>query len=90
MDDFKHQSVLLKESVDALQIRPDGIYVDCTMGGGGHSEAICRQLGPSGVLVGIDQDDYAQAKAQVRLSSFACRKYFVRDNFKNIRPIWIR
>ena len=87
MDDFKHQSVLLKESVDALQIRPDGIYVDCTMGGGGHSEAICRQLGPSGVLVGIDQDDYAQAKAQVRLSSFACRKYFVRDNFKNIKTL---
>ena len=87
MDEFKHKSVLLEESVDALRIKSDGIYVDCTMGGGGHSEAICRQLGSNGVLVGIDQDDYAQSKARERLSPFECRKYFVRDNFKNIKSI---
>ncbi len=87
MDELKHKSVLLKESIDELQIKSDGIYVDCTMGGGGHSEAICRQLSSDGVFVGIDQDDYAQSKAQERLMSFECRKFFVRDNFKNIKNI---
>ena len=87
MDHFKHQSVLLTESVEELKIMPDGVYVDCTMGGGGHSEAICRQLGSDGVLVGIDQDDYAQSKAKKRLLPFDCEKLFVRDNFKNIKSI---
>ena len=87
MDDFKHTSVLLKESVDALKIDSDGVYVDCTMGGGGHSEAICARLSPDGVFVGIDQDDYAQAKAQERLADFHCKKHFVRDNFKNLKAI---
>ena len=53
--EFKHKSVLLKESIEALQIKPDGIYVDGTLGGGGHSYEICRHLSDKGRLIGIDQ-----------------------------------
>lgn len=52
--EFKHKSVLLKETIEALQIRPDGIYVDGTLGGGGHSYEICRHLSEKGRLIGID------------------------------------
>ena len=56
-ENFGHYSVLLHETVDSLNIKKDGIYVDCTLGGAGHSNEILKQLGPDGVLVGIDRDD---------------------------------
>ena len=55
--EFRHKSVLLEESIDALQIKPDGIYVDGTLGGGGHSYEICTHLSDKGRLIGIDQDE---------------------------------
>ena len=72
MAGFTHRSVLLDESIEALNIRPDGIYVDGTLGGGGHSEAICRRLGNGGRLIGIDRDETALAAASERLAGFGC------------------
>lgn len=68
--EFKHISVLLKESVEALNIRPNGIYVDCTAGGGGHSYAIASQLGEEGRLISLDRDPDAIKAATARLSEF--------------------
>ncbi|MBQ8509168.1 MAG: 16S rRNA (cytosine(1402)-N(4))-methyltransferase RsmH [Clostridia bacterium] len=80
---FSHYSVLLHESVDGLNIKPDGIYTDCTLGGGGHSEEILRHL-VSGRLVAIDQDADAIAAAGKRLAAYADRIDFVHDNFRNV------
>ncbi len=60
---FSHTSVLLREAVDALNIQPNGIYIDCTFGGGGHSRAILAQLGTNGRLIAFDQDPQAVAQA---------------------------
>ena len=68
--EFKHKSVLLDESIEALKIRPDGIYVDGTLGGGGHSYEICRRLSDRGKLIGIDQDAAAIEAARERLGEF--------------------
>ena len=84
--DFKHISVLLEESVQNLNIIKDGIYVDCTMGGGGHSERIVSQLSPGGKLVGIDRDTEALAAAGKRLAAYS-NVVFVHDNFHNIKSI---
>ena len=65
--EFRHKSVLLEESIDALQIKPDGIYVDGTLGGGGHSYEICTHLSDKGRLIGIDQDEAAIEAATGRL-----------------------
>ncbi|MQM72615.1 MAG: 16S rRNA (cytosine(1402)-N(4))-methyltransferase RsmH [Eubacteriaceae bacterium] len=83
----QHISVLLNETIDALNVKPDGCYVDCTLGGGGHSEQIAGRLSDQGRLIGIDQDDYAIARAEKRLSSYPCRKDFVRDNFVHLPAI---
>jgi S-adenosyl-methyltransferase mraW len=85
--EFHHVSVLPKETLEALQIRPDGIYVDCTLGGAGHAGRIAAQLSPAGCLIGIDQDETAIAAAQERLSSAACRVSLVRDNFRHLSEI---
>ena len=66
--EFNHTSVLLEETIDGLQIKPDGIYVDGTLGGGGHSYQICRRLSEIGRLIGIDQDAAAIAAATERMS----------------------
>ena len=84
--DFKHISVLLHESVEALNIKPDGIYADGTMGGGGHSEQIVQKLGDSGMLLGIDRDTEALAASQKRLSSYNNVRY-VHSNYKEIKEI---
>src|SRR5690242_9863452 len=63
----RHVPVLLKEAMDFLRVRPDGTYVDCSLGMGGHAEAIFRQLGPSGRLLGFDRDPEAMALAKNRL-----------------------
>ena len=79
--EFKHKSVLLGESIENLKIRPDGIYVDGTLGGGGHSYEICARLSDQGRLVGIDQDAAAIEAARKRLECYAGRVTIVRSNY---------
>ena len=83
--EFKHQSVLLSECMESLNIRPDGIYVDGTLGGGGHSYEICRRLSDKGRLIGIDQDEAAIEAARVRLGEFKYKVTIIRSNYCNMR-----
>lgn len=87
MGEFKHYSVMLSETVDMLSVKPDGVYVDCTMGGGGHSEEIASRLGESGRLIAIDRDPDAIVAGKKRLAKYGDRITFVNDNFKNIEYI---
>ena len=82
--EFRHKSVLLEESIEALHIRPDGIYVDGTLGGG-HSYEICRRLSDRGRLIGIDQDAAAIAAATKRLEEFKDRVTIVRSNYCDMK-----
>ena len=84
--EFKHKSVLLNESIEALNIKKDGIYVDGTLGGGGHSYEILKRLGKDGKLIGIDRDIEAINAANARLGSFE-NFYAVHDNHDNIIEI---
>ena len=68
--EFNHKSVLLKETIDGLNVKPEGIYVDGTLGGGGHSYEVCTRLGEKGSIIGIDQDEAAIEAAGVRLKDF--------------------
>jgi len=80
-ENFGHYSVLLDETVDGLNIKENGIYVDCTLGGAGHSNAILKRLGESGRLIGIDQDSYALGKAAERLAPYEGRYVLLKGNF---------
>ena len=80
--EFAHKSVLLDETIEGLKIKPDGIYLDGTLGGGGHSSEICRRLS-GGRLIGIDQDAEAIAAATERLGPFREKVTLVRDNYCN-------
>ena len=82
--EFKHKSVLLYETVDQLNIKPDGIYVDGTLGGGGHSYEIASRLSDKGRLIGIDQDEDAIKAASERLKPFMDRVTIVRNNYCNL------
>ncbi|SDT38386.1 16S rRNA (cytosine1402-N4)-methyltransferase [Paenibacillaceae bacterium GAS479] len=82
---FHHITVLKEEAVDGLNIKPDGIYVDCTLGGAGHSELIASRLGPGGRLIAFDQDDWAHENAQVRLAPYLDRVTLVRGNFRYLQ-----
>ena len=84
--EFSHKSVLLWECIDALNIRPNGIYLDGTLGGGGHSLEICRRL-TNGRLIGVDRDEVALEAAKKRLSRHARKVTLVHDNFENIALI---
>ncbi len=79
--EFSHKSVLLGETIDMLQIKPDGIYVDGTLGGGGHSFEICRRLSDKGRLIGIDQDAAAIEAATERLGEFGDKVTIIRSNY---------
>ncbi|AND85253.1 16S rRNA (cytosine(1402)-N(4))-methyltransferase RsmH [Clostridium tyrobutyricum] len=83
---FNHKPVLLEETISALDIKEDGIYVDCTLGGGGHSSEILKRLGQKGRLIGIDQDKDALNAASKRLEQYKNVTY-VHDNFYNIDKI---
>lgn len=80
-ENFGHYSVLLDETVDGLNIKENGIYVDCTLGGAGHSNAILKRLGEGGRLIGIDQDSYALGKAAERLAPYEGRYVLLKGNF---------
>ncbi|MCU6760922.1 Ribosomal RNA small subunit methyltransferase H [uncultured Roseburia sp.] len=82
--EFKHISVLLKETVDNLITKPEGIYVDGTLGGGGHSFEICSRLHGPGRLIGLDQDADAIAAASQRLAPFKDRVTIVRSNYQDM------
>ena len=85
--DFKHISVLLDETIDGLDIKPDGIYVDGTLGGGGHSYEILKRLSPKGRLIGIDQDGEALKAAGERLKEFENQITLVRSNYCEIDKV---
>ncbi len=81
--EFKHISVLLEETIASLQIKPEGIYVDGTLGGGGHSCRIASKLTAGGRLIGIDQDEAAIEAAGERLKPYGDRVTLIRDNYRN-------
>lgn len=85
--EFKHIPVLLSETIENLHIREDGIYVDGTLGGAGHSEEICKRLGSGGLLIGIDRDDMAIAAASERLNPYPCQKLLVKSNYADIKSV---
>ena len=85
--EFKHYSVLLEETIENLNIKPDGVYVDGTLGGGGHSYQICKRLTDGGRLIGIDQDKDAIAAAGERLKEFEDRVTIVRSNYSNMKNV---
>ena len=84
---YGHRPVLLDECLEALTIRPDGIYVDGTLGRAGHSLEILRRLGPKGRLIGVDRDETAIQAAQERLAEFAGRFTLVHSNFSRVGEI---
>lgn len=86
METFNHTPVLLSECIEGLNVRPDGIYVDCTLGGGGHSGEILKRLG-TGRLIAIDKDADAIEFASERLKAYKNKVTFVHDDFKNIKNI---
>lgn len=85
--EFKHISVLLEECIENLNIKENGIYVDGTLGGAGHSSEIAKRLGKDGLLIGIDQDENAIKAASEKLSNMMDRVKLVRDNFSNLSYI---
>ena len=84
---FKHKSVLLEETIDSLNIKPDGIYVDGTLGGGGHASQVCQRLNSQGRLIGIDQDGAAILAASQRLKEYEDKVLIVRSNYQVIKQV---
>lgn len=85
--EFSHVSVLLRESIDALDIKPDGIYVDCTAGGGGHSSEIAKRLSEKGRLISIDRDEDAISAVTERLAPWSDRVTVVRRNYGDVGAV---
>lgn len=83
--EFRHTSVLLNETIDALRIKPRGVYLDGTLGGGGHAFEVCRRLNEGGRFFGIDQDEAAIEAAGRRLEQFGDKVTIIRDNYCNAR-----
>ena len=82
---FEHKSVLLNETIEGLNIKPDCIYVDGTLGGGGHTYEVCRRLGEKGSIIGIDQDEAAIEAASVRLKDFGEKVTIIRSNYCDMK-----
>ena len=82
---FKHTSVLLEETVDGLAVRPDGIYVDATLGGGGHAYEVCRRLSSKGSFIGIDQDAAAIEASKIKLADFGEQVTIIRSNYCDLK-----
>lgn len=85
--EFRHTSVLLEETLQGLDLKPGSVYVDGTLGGGGHAAAACERLGPGGTLVGIDTDTDALRAAEENLRFCPGRKFFVKDNYGNVKDV---
>lgn len=85
---FEHKSVLLKETVDSLNIKPWGVYVDGTLGGGGHALEVCGRLGDKGRFIGIDQDSDAIAAASLRLENYSDKVTIVKSNYEQIESVF--
>ncbi len=85
--EFRHTSVLYDEILENLNIKPDGVYVDGTLGGGGHSSGICSKLSSKGILIGIDRDRDALKAAEENLREYNCTKHYVQDNYENINDV---
>lgn len=85
--DFKHVSVLLDEVIDNLDIKPDGIYVDGTLGGAGHASEVCKRLGLDGKFIGIDQDEEAIAASTARLAEFGSKVTIVKSNYVHMKQV---
>ena len=81
--EFKHTSVLLEETIENLDIKPQGVYLDGTLGGGGHACEVAKRLTGAGRLIGIDQDEDALAAAGKRLEPYRARATLIRDNYAN-------
>lgn len=86
--EFHHVSILLSECIEALQIKPDGIYVDATLGGGGHSEEIAKRLENSGRLIGIDKDEEALCAAQKRLLRYQEHITLIKNDFRYLNDVF--
>ncbi|QYR20093.1 16S rRNA (cytosine(1402)-N(4))-methyltransferase RsmH [Paenibacillus sp. sptzw28] len=84
---FQHITVLKEEAVDGLAVKADGIYVDCTLGGAGHSELIASRLGKGGRLIALDQDEWAHENARVRLAPFMDKVTLVKSNFRYLEQV---
>ncbi|AQX53954.1 16S rRNA (cytosine(1402)-N(4))-methyltransferase RsmH [Priestia flexa] len=82
---FNHTTVLLKEAAEGLNIKPDGIYVDCTLGGAGHSEYIVKKLSDEGRLIAFDQDDIAIENAKGKLAPYLNRVTLIKSNFRYLK-----
>ena len=87
--EFSHKSILLNECMEGLSIKPDGVYVDGTLGGGGHSFHILERLNEKGRLIGIDQDEDAIEAATKRLAQFEKQVTIVRDNYEHFRQSFL-
>ncbi len=85
--EFKHKSVLLRETIEYLNVRPDGVYVDGTLGGGGHAYEVCKRLSGRGKFIGIDQDEDAIKAATRRLSEFEDKIQIIRNNYCDMRKV---
>jgi len=85
--EFKHTSVLFDKCIDYLNIKKTGIYVDGTLGGGGHAAGICEKLDAKGILIGIDRDKDALAAAEKQLEKYPCTKIYVKRNYAEIGSI---
>ncbi|MBQ8281785.1 MAG: 16S rRNA (cytosine(1402)-N(4))-methyltransferase, partial [Lachnospiraceae bacterium] len=89
-NNFNHYSVMLNETVDGLNVKPAGVYVDGTLGGGGHAFEVLSRLGEKGSYIGIDQDSDAIKAASERLEKFGDRFTVVRSNYEDIKNVVTR
>lgn len=85
--EFKHIPIMLTECIEGLNINPDGVYVDATLGGAGHSSEIAKRLSSKGTLIGIDKDETAIKVSRERLSKYNCNIILVNDDYKNLLNI---
>ncbi len=87
MSELIHIPVLANECIDGLDIKPDGIYVDGTLGGAGHSSLICEKLSQDGRLIGIDRDKYAIGRAKERLAQYGDKVTYINSNYSNVKSV---